>query len=149
VREKMSRDIQGINPGAGITRFSIHMMVAYGLEEVGYRFHTGSEKACFDAFEQAVEHQQWVVVPLWQPQFLHHKHRIRDLDDPRGLLGGVDRAVLLLRDDRRVRFTPEQLARLDALRFSNAIIAELDHQVQREGQCLDAVTRAWLDTHPF
>ncbi|MDC5852436.1 glycine betaine ABC transporter substrate-binding protein [Vibrio europaeus] len=149
VRAKMSRDIQGINPGAGITRFSIHMMVAYGLEEVGYRFHTGSEEACFEAFEQAVEQQQWVVVPLWQPQFLHHKYRIRDLDDPKGLLGGVDRAVLLLRDDRRVRFTPEQLARLDALRFSNTIIAELDHQVQREGQCLDAVTRAWLDTHPF
>ena len=54
---KMKSDIQGINPGAGITRFSIKMMDEYSLTEAGYRFHTGTEEDCFTAFEKAVENK--------------------------------------------------------------------------------------------
>ncbi|OAN11120.1 glycine/betaine ABC transporter [Photobacterium jeanii] len=145
VVEKMAKDIQGINPGAGITRFSIKMMDEYGLNDAGYRFHTGTEEDCFTAFEQAVENKQWMVVPLWKPQFLHHKYMIREIEEPKGLLGIVDKAVLLLREDRADKLTAEQISQLDALRFSNDIIAELDYLVCREGQDLDTVTRRWLD----
>ncbi|GAM74596.1 L-proline glycine betaine binding ABC transporter protein proX [Vibrio ishigakensis] len=69
VLARMNKDIQGINPGAGITRFSIKMMEEYGLSEAGYRFHTGSEEDCFGAFERAVANKEWLVVPLWKPQF--------------------------------------------------------------------------------
>ncbi|GAM54115.1 L-proline glycine betaine binding ABC transporter protein proX [Vibrio ishigakensis] len=120
-------------------------MEEYGLSEAGYRFHTGSEEGCFGAFERAVENKEWLVVPLWKPQFLHHKYKIREVIEPKGLLGIVDRAVLLLREDRSKQFTSEQLAKLDSLRFSNEIIAELDYKVCREVQELDAVTREWLE----
>ncbi|WP_026970821.1 glycine betaine ABC transporter substrate-binding protein [Aliagarivorans marinus] len=142
---KMKPDIQGINPGAGITRFSIKMMDEYGLNDAGYRFHPGTEEACFSAFEQAVANKQWLIVPLWKPQFLHHKYRIRELTEPKGLLGIVDRAVLLMRESQASRFSDAQLKTLDALRFDNEIIAMLDYQVCREGQPLDSVTRRWLD----
>jgi glycine betaine/proline transport system substrate-binding protein len=59
------------------------------------------------------------------------------------LLGTVDRAVLLLCEDRKSLFTEEQLSKLDELRFSNEIIAELDYKVCRENQALDAGTRCW------
>lgn len=144
VLAKMVKHIQGINPGAGITRFSIQMMKEYGLSEAGYTFSPGTEEACFDAFERAVSNKEWVVVPLWKPQFLHHKYTIRELIEPKGLLGIVDRAALLIRDDKKALFTPEQLARLDELRFSNEIIAQLDYQVSREGKDLDRVANAWL-----
>ncbi|MCF6450343.1 glycine betaine ABC transporter substrate-binding protein [Vibrio sp. MMG022] len=142
---KMKSDIQGINPGAGITRFSIKMMDEYALTEAGYRFHTGTEEDCFTAFEKAVENKQWVVVPLWKPQFLHYKYAIREITEPKGLLGIVDKAVLLLRQDKPEKFTQDELSRLDALRFSNDIIAELDYKISREGRELDTVTREWLD----
>lgn len=145
VLPRMNKDIQGINPGAGITRFSISMMEEYGLSNAGYRFHTGTEEDCFEAFEQAVEKKEWVIVPLWKPQFLHHKFAIREIADPKGLLGIVDRAVLLVREDRAAIFSAHQREALDALRFSNDIIAALDYQVCREGLPLDQVTRAWLD----
>ncbi len=32
---------------------------------------------------------------LWKPQFLHYRYDIRELKEPKGLLGIVDRAVLL------------------------------------------------------
>ncbi|MFA0520887.1 glycine betaine ABC transporter substrate-binding protein, partial [Vibrio sp. 10N.222.55.E8] len=59
---KMNAQIQGINPGAGITRFSIEMMKEYGLSDAGYEFFTGTEDDCFRAFEDAVAKQEWVVV---------------------------------------------------------------------------------------
>ena len=144
VVSRMNKQIQGINPGAGITRFSIKMMYAYGLSNAGYRFYTGSEEDCFSVFEQAVKNKEWVVVPLWKPQFLHHKYNIREISEPEGLLGIVDRAVLLLRQDKSINFTQEQLETLDALKFSNEIIAELDYQIAREGKAIDEVTKQWL-----
>ncbi|MGD1334682.1 glycine betaine ABC transporter substrate-binding protein [Vibrio harveyi] len=142
---KMKSDIQGINPGAGITRFSIKMMDEYALTQAGYHFHTGTEEDCFTAFEKAVENKQWVIVPLWKPQFLHYKYAIREIAEPKGLLGIVDKAVLLLRQDKSDKFTQDELNRLDTLRFSNDIIAELDYKICREGRDLDTVTREWLD----
>lgn len=144
VVSRMNNTIQGINPGAGITRFSIKMMETYGLNNAGYTFYTGSEEDCFNAFEHAVENKEWVIVPLWKPQFLHHKYNIREISEPEGLLGIVDRAVLLLRQDKSINFTQEQLETLDALKFSNEIIAELDYQVSREGKAIDEVTKQWL-----
>lgn len=144
VVEKMRPKIQGINPGAGITRFSIQMMEEYGLSKAGYEFFTGSEDDCFNAFEDAVANKEWVIVPLWKPLFLHYRYDIRELKEPKGLLGIVDRAVLLLRDDKKNLFTDEQLKTLDSLRFSNDIIAELDYKVCREGKSQDEVTYEWL-----
>lgn len=144
VIEKINSTIQGINPGAGITRFSIQMMKEYGLSDAGYEFFPGSEGDCFKAFESAVANNEWVVVPLWKPQFLHYRYDIRELKEPKGLLGIVDRAVLLLRDDKKHLFSEQQIQTLDSLRFSNDIIAELDYKVCREGKPQDEVTRDWL-----
>ena len=144
VAERMISQIQGINPGAGITRFSIQMMKEYGLSDAGYEFFPGSEADCFDAFESAVANKEWVIVPLWKPQFLHYRYDIRELKEPKGLLGIVDRAVLLLRGDEQGLFNEEQIQELDSLRFSNDIIAELDYKVCREGKPQDEVTRDWL-----
>ncbi len=143
----MNSTIQGINPGAGITRFSLQMMKDYGLSDVGYEFFSRSEVDCFDAFESAVANKEWVIVPLWKPQFLHYRYDIRELKEPKGLLGIVDRAVLLLRDDKKLLFSEEQIQKLDSLRFSNDIIAELDYKVCREGKSQDQVTHDWLIEH--
>lgn len=147
VLNKMKMAIQGINPGAGISRFSQQMLIDYGLDKAGYQFFTGTEEDCFGTFERNVAQQEWFVVPLWQPQFLHHKYNIRELQDPKGLLGVVDRAVLLLRDDRAAMFTREQLDILDSLKFGNKVIAELDYQVCREGLNCDEAAKTWLTKH--
>ena len=78
IRQRMTPVIQGINPGAGISRFSRQIMAEYGLEAAGYRFLNGTQEECLAAYEQAVAQDRWVVVPLWRPQF-----PARDLPDPR------------------------------------------------------------------
>lgn len=148
VLKKMRRHIQGIGPGAGISRFSKQMMQDYGLQRAGYEFHTGTEQQCFDAFEDALQHKAWAVVPLWQPQFLHHKYKIRELKDPKGLLGGKDRAVLLLAENAAGHFTQAQLRVLDNIRMLNRDIAELDYAINREGLSAEEAAGRWLSAHP-
>lgn len=148
VLARMGKRIQGIGAGAGITRFSLKMMDEYGLAAAGYEFLTGSQEACIDAYERAVKQGQWLVVPLWWPQFLHHRHHIRELKDPKGLLGGVDKAVLLAREDRLLQlFTPEQAAVLDRVRLSNQIVSALDYAINREGKSYDEAVEEWLAAH--
>ncbi|MFM4931321.1 glycine betaine ABC transporter substrate-binding protein [Aeromonas dhakensis] len=141
VRQRMTPQIQGIGPGAGISRFSREIMRVYGLEQTGYRFLNGTQEQCLAAFEQAVAEQRWAIVPLWRPQFLHAIHPIRELKEPGGLLGGVDRAVLLIREDRLGRLDDATLTALDKLRFGNELIERLDYRVSRLGEPLDRVAR--------
>lgn len=148
VKKQMTPTIQGINPGAGITRFSITMMDEYQLNDAGYRFLTGTQAECVAAFEQAVTEERWVVVPLWHPQFLHNKYKIRELKDPKKLLGGKDRAVLLARQDRLEQlFTQDEITQLDHIQLSNAIVAELDYAINRENKTEDQAAQEWLDTN--
>ncbi|MBB3194760.1 glycine betaine ABC transporter substrate-binding protein [Roseateles terrae] len=148
VRARMHPVIQGIGPGAGISRFSRKAMEVYRLEEAGYRFETGTEEDCFKAFEQAVAEQQWRVVPLWHPQFLHAQHVIRELKEPQQLFGGVDRAVLLAREDRLRALPDGTVQALDRLRLSNGIVSGLDHAISREGLSPDEAAARWMREHP-
>ncbi|WP_420360037.1 glycine betaine ABC transporter substrate-binding protein [Aeromonas veronii] len=146
VRTRMTPVIQGIGPGAGISRFSRQIMAEYGLEAAGYRFLNGSQEECLAAYERAVAEERWAVVPLWRPQFLHATYRIRELKEPKGLLGGVDRAVLLARSDRLHLLASEDINHLDRLRFDNSTIEQLDYRVNRLGEPLDQVARSWLES---
>lgn len=132
--DRMERLIQGVNPGAGISRFSARMIEAYGLAEAGYHFRPGAEADCFERFAAAARDGRWVVVPLWHPQFLHHRHRIRALSEPLGLLGGVDQATLLVRRDAEDRIGEAALAELARLHFGNARVSELDDLCSKENQ---------------
>ena len=145
---RMTRRIQGIGPGAGISRFSREIVARYGLDRLGYEFHNGSLDDCADAFEWAVAGRQWVVVPLWHPQYLHRTHRIRSLADPEGLLRGEDAATLVLRRDAAPLLSPAVLARLAGMTLGNAAVTELDFLVSREGLDPVAAARRWMDAHP-
>ena len=126
VLKRMDRRIQGINPGAGISRFSARIVEEYELAAVGYHFETGSEADCFDRFEAAAASGEWIVIPLWHPQYLHHRYRIRALDEPKGLLGGKDEATLIVRRDAEARIGEAALAELAQLHLGNAKVSALD-----------------------
>ncbi len=127
---RMERLIQGINPGAGISRFSKVVVAAYELDAAGYHFETGTEADCFGRYERAVAERRWVVVPLWHPQWLNHRYRIRELEEPRGLLGGRDEATLIVRKDAEALIGEPALARLSRLTLGNAKVSALDDALQ-------------------
>jgi glycine betaine/proline transport system substrate-binding protein len=149
VLQTMQRRIQGINLGAGISRFSQMMVKAYRLDEVGYEFRPGTEAGCFDGFEQAVSEKRWVVIPLWQPQYLHHRYRIRELHEPKGLLGGADNATLIVRRDAEPRIRPDTLQRLATLTLGNRVVTTLDYRINKEGYTKEQAAEDWLANKLF
>ncbi|MDW9670254.1 glycine/betaine ABC transporter substrate-binding protein [Sinorhizobium meliloti] len=131
--QRLDRRIQGINPGAGISRFSEAMIDAYDLRSAGYHFEPGTEGECFGTFEAAVADGRWVVIPLWSPQYLHHRYRIRALAEPKKLLGGTDAATLIVRRDAESLIAPAALHELETLHLGNATVTALDHAIRVEG----------------
>jgi glycine betaine/proline transport system substrate-binding protein len=148
VSTRMSPLIQGINPGAGISRFSREIISQYALDAVGYYFANGSEAQCFDRFENAVARNEWIVVPLWHPQFLHHRYTIRPLDEPLGLLGGQDDATLIIHQETALQLSSDLLDELEQLSLGNAAVSMLDHWIVREELTPLAAADRWL-AHPF
>ncbi|ATP28264.1 glycine/betaine ABC transporter substrate-binding protein [Chromobacterium violaceum] len=146
VASRMIKRIQGINPGAGISRFSREIIARYRLDEAGYHFENGSLEDCAQAFEQAVARGDWAVAPLWQPQFLHWRHRIRALADPENLLRGRDEATLIARKDALARLPPAAVDDLRRLRLGNQAVAWLDHLICRQGATPAQAARQWLSS---
>ena len=148
VARRMDKLIQGIGPGAGISRFSREIVARHRLGEHGYEFRNGTLDDCVGAFERAVAERRWAVVPLWQPQYLHHRHRIRALADPEGLLRGKDAATIVLRRDAAALLPSAVFERLAGMTLGNAAVTELDHMVGRERLDPLVAARRWMDAHP-
>ena len=148
VVRRMYKVIQGIGPGAGISRFSREIIERYRLDGHGYEFRNGTLAECAGAFESAVAERRWVVVPLWHPQYLHQRHRIRALADPEGLLRGKDAATIVLRREAARSLPPAVLARLARMSLGNAAVTELDHLVGHERLDPFVAARRWMDAHP-
>lgn len=133
VAARMTRGIVGINPGAGISRFSARMIHAYGLDQAGYSFTPGAEDAFTARVERGIAAREWFVVPLWRPQYLNRLHGLRALAEPKGLLGTVDAASPVIRRAVVDRVHPDALARLDALHLGNDVVEELDVLINTNG----------------
>lgn len=132
VSQRMRKTIQGIGPGAGISRFSLEILDRYDLVAHGYRFRNGTLEECISAFEDAVQRREWIVVPLWQPQFLFATYQIRELRDPMGLLRGKDEATLIIRKDRLERLPDDALSELRGVSLGNKSATELDYLISRK-----------------
>lgn len=144
VAARMNKRIQGINPGAGISRFSKEMISAYDLAAHGYYFQPGTEADCFGGFERGVANSDWLVVPLWHPQWLHHRYRIRAIKEPRGLLGGTDQATLVASRDLAAKLSPDLLSRLKTLSLGNEVVTALDFAICAEGRSARETAMAYL-----
>lgn len=142
-----SRCIQGINAGAGISRFSKAIIQQYGLDSEGYFFAEGAGTTCFDRYERSYAAKEWFVVPLWHPQFLHHRYAVRALEDPLGLLGGRDEATLIVADDLLEKLPGPLIEDLRQLRPGNAVISQLDHGCRYEDLSPHAAAERWMQRH--
>ena len=95
VRERLGGRIVGIDPGAGLMRLSRAALSDYRLE--GYTLASGSGPAMTAMLDAAVEAGNWIVVTAWNPHWIFAAHRLRYLEDPRGILGGAEQVHVLAR----------------------------------------------------
>ncbi|MFH5926387.1 glycine betaine ABC transporter substrate-binding protein [Roseomonas xinghualingensis] len=92
VRRKLNGRIQGIEPGAGLTRLSKEAVKAYDLD---YSLQESSEAAMLSMVQRAIRGKDWVVATAWSPHWMFGKYELRYLADPKGALGAEEQVVAL------------------------------------------------------
>lgn len=97
VKEKLKGKVQGIDPGAGLTRLSKEALDKYALE--GYELVTASDAAMTAALDRAIRREDWIVATAWSPHWMFGAHKLRYIADPENALGGVERVYTVARKD--------------------------------------------------
>ncbi len=91
VREKLNGRIQGIEPGAGLTRLSQDALKTYGLGE--YKLQESSEAAMLSMVNRQMRGENWIVATAWSPHWMFGKYDLRYLADPKGALGAAEEVI--------------------------------------------------------
>lgn len=95
VKDKLGGKVQGIDPGAGLTRLSKEAIDKYGLE--GYELVTASDAAMTAALDRAIRRKDWIVATGWSPHWMFGAYDLRYIADPENALGGVERVYTVSR----------------------------------------------------
>ncbi|OJJ23116.1 hypothetical protein BKI52_01835 [marine bacterium AO1-C] len=144
VASKFNKLIQGINEGAGISRFSREIVTKYGLDKQGFHFENGNLEDCIGTFLHAEKAKEWAVIPLWHPQYIHHQLKIRELKDPENLLRGRDEATTIIRKDSALFANKELMQLLKKIYLGNEVISEIDYYINVEKLTALQATEKWV-----
>jgi glycine betaine/proline transport system substrate-binding protein len=97
VQKKLSGIVQGIDPGAGLTRLSEKAVKDYGLDD--YKLQISSEAGMLTTVDRAMRSEKWFVATSWSPHWMFGKYKLRYLTDPKKSLGEAEHVDVLARRD--------------------------------------------------
>jgi glycine betaine/proline transport system substrate-binding protein len=146
---RMDKRIRGIGATSGLMVGAAKVREAYGLDAVGYEVIPGEAKDWIDNFKQAVSERRWLVMPLWQPQWINAAYEVRVLEEPKGIYGKGDTAVLLGHETLKSKLAPETLNRLASIKLSVDAVTEMDLWVNVDGLTPREAAKKWLSANPL
>lgn len=147
VARRMTKAIQGIGPGAAISRLTQQAISAYGLDASGYEFCPGTAAQWIAAHDVAVVEKRWIVFPTWAPQYLNKTGSLRPLGDPRGVLGGVNRASLVGPRARLAALPRATVRTLARIELGLDSVTQMDWFVNVDGRTPVEAARTWMRTN--
>lgn len=95
VQEKLAGTVQGIDPGAGLTRLSEQALKDYELSD--YKLQISSEAGMLTTVDRAIRSENWFVATSWSPHWMFGKYDLRYIDDPKGSLGEAEHVDVIAR----------------------------------------------------
>lgn len=95
VAEQLGGRIVGIDPGAGLMRLSNQAVEEYDLSD--YQLVSSSGAGMTAELDRAVQRDQWIVVTAWNPHWMFSAYDLRYLEDPEGVLAGVEHVDAIAR----------------------------------------------------
>ncbi len=147
VSNRMSKFIRATKPDSGLTMGSKRIMQAYGLEAYGYRLQTGGHSQWQRNFERRYAVRDWFVMPYFQPNFLNRMAQMRKLDEPRNLLGEVNRAVLVAHKEFVANAPERTLNVLRRVELDLDAVAEMDYMVRIDRLSARSAARRWMSAN--
>lgn len=97
VQKKLGNTVQGIDPGAGLTRLSEEALKTYQLKD--YKLQISSEAGMLTTVDRAYRSEKWFVATSWSPHWMFGKYELRYLKDPKGALGEAEHVDVLARKE--------------------------------------------------
>lgn len=139
--------IVGIEAGAGQTMLMQESVIpGYGLD--GMDFTTSSTAAMLAELEAATTAGENVVVSLWEPHWAYAEFPIKNLEDPKGLLGEPDHLHVVSRTGFADEH-PEVAAWMSAFEMDKQTLLSLEQALLVDGvDDPEAALADWMDEHP-
>jgi len=148
VAAKMQKEIRGTRADSGLMIGSRKIMEEYALADAGYQLIPGKPADWIANFEGNIAARSWFVMPLWQPQYLNRVAKMRILEEPKQLLGGVDKAYLVAHKDFRDKVDKHTWNALQRMSLSLKAVTELDYLVNVKKLTPEYAARNWMAAHP-
>ena len=80
--------VQGIDPGSGLNQASAEALKIYQLKDLD--LVASSSAAMTAVLDQAIRREQWVIVTSWMPHWMFARYKLRFLEDPKRVFGGIE-----------------------------------------------------------
>jgi glycine betaine/proline transport system substrate-binding protein len=144
VAQRMEKLIKGTGSGSGLMIQSRKMMEAYGLTGAGYVLEPSPGIEWIVRLKEVIAKKQWVVTPLWQPQYLNKAMALRKLDEPQGLMGGENRAAFVMSKKLAERLPEASLRVLRRIHLGLDAVTEMDYRVNVENKTPREAALEWM-----
>lgn len=143
IKQKLGSTVQGIDPGAGLTRLSEKALKDYGLE--GYKLQISSEAGMLTSVDRAVRTEKWFVATSWSPHWMFGKYELRYIADPKGSLGEAEHVDVLARQGFK-QDNPEVAAFLSRMKLPIGDLEAAMFEAQQTSY--DAAVDKYIADHP-
>jgi glycine betaine/proline transport system substrate-binding protein len=145
VQARVSKRIVSLPAETGLTINACRVVDAYNLGEGGYEIVAAPPTEWFGTFREAIEDNEWIVFPLWQPHWVNAAYEVRRLDDPKGAYGEPDTAYLLGHRSLRSKLPAGMIGLLSNIRLSIDAVTEMDRMVNVDGLSPRDSARRWME----
>ena len=143
VKQKLGGTVQGIDPGAGLTRLSEKAVKDYSLD--GYKLQISSEAGMLTTVDRASRSEKWFVATAWSPHWMFGKYKLRYIADPKKSLGDAEHVDILARKGFK-QDNPEVAGFLSRMKLP---IGDLEAAMfQAQETSYDAAVEKYIVDHP-
>ncbi|GAB3624370.1 hypothetical protein GCM10027418_24540 [Mariniluteicoccus endophyticus] len=148
--DQYGNKLYGIEPGAGLTKTTKEKAIpAYGLDKMDYVI--SSTPAMLAQVDKATKANENVAVTLWRPHWAYSAYPMRDLEDPKGSMGGTE----VINNAAHKKFAeenPHAAQIVKNLALDDKQLADLENLMMGkdhfDGKDHDAAVAKWLEQNP-
>ncbi len=147
VKTRMPSTIVSLPESTGLTTVGREVLTDYSLAAAGYQLKAAAPADWIGTFKQAYEAGQWIVFPLWQPQWINAVYDLRILEEPKGIYG-KDSAFLIAHQGLKSKLSERALKHLSNIRLSVPAITEMDRLMNIERLSPREAAERWIAANP-
>jgi len=140
---RFNNRVQGIDPGSGLNQASAEALKSYQLNDLN--LVASSSAAMTAVLDQAIRREQWVIVTSWMPHWMFARYKLRFLDDPKRVFGGIEWIHALGRPSLDVE-APDVAAFLTRFHLPDQEMSDL--LLKANERSAERAVDEYLDTHP-